>query len=101
MGTETIQFLGTTPNALANLIDEKIKAQLNDLKKNFQTKEPEEFLTRKESAEFLKISFFTLHDWVKKSILKPYKMGNKTYFNRNEVIEALYNSNKTKGNENG
>ncbi|RBP34473.1 helix-turn-helix protein [Oceanihabitans sediminis] len=91
---ETIQFLSTTPTALANLIDEKIKAQLDELKQNFQPKEPDEFLTRNETADLLKISLTALHDWVNKGILKPYKMGNKTYFSRKEVIETLYNSNK-------
>lgn len=101
MAPETIQFVGTTPNALANLIDEKIKAQLDDLKKNFTAKEPEEFLTRKETASFLKISYVCLHDWVNKGILKSYKIGNKTYFNRKEINEVMFNSNKSKGNENG
>ncbi|PKQ45913.1 helix-turn-helix domain-containing protein [Confluentibacter flavum] len=91
---ETIQFLGTTPNALANLIDEKIKAQLDELKQNFIPKEPEEFMSRNETAKLLKISLVCLHDWMNKGILKPYKMGNKTYFSRKEVTETLYNSNK-------
>lgn len=91
---ETIQFLGTTPTALANLIDEKIKAQLEELKKNFQPKEPDEFLTRKEVAKMFKISYPCLHDWINKGILKPYKMGNRTYFSRKEIEETLLKSNK-------
>ena len=91
---ETIQFLGTTPNALANLIDKKIKLQLDDLKKSFTLKEPEDFMSRKETATLLKISLVCLHDWVNKGILKPYKMGNKTYFSRKQVTETMFNSNK-------
>lgn len=91
---ETIQVLNTSAHALANLIDERLKAQLDELKKNFTQKEPDEFLTRKETAELLKISYVTLHDWANKNILKPYKMGNKTYFSRKEVTETLFNSNK-------
>ncbi|GGW58608.1 excisionase family DNA binding protein [Winogradskyella epiphytica] len=101
MATETIQFLGTTPNALANLIDEKIKAQLDELKTNWTPKEPDDFMSRKETANLLKISYVTLHEWVHKQILKPYKMGNKTYFSRKEVLETLYNSNKSHSNGNG
>ena len=37
---ETIQFISTSPNALANLIDEKIKAQLDELKQHYTPKEP-------------------------------------------------------------
>jgi hypothetical protein len=91
---ETIQFISTSPTALANLIDEKIKTQLEDLKKNFIPKEPEDFISRKETATLLKISLVCLHDWMNKGILKPYKMGNKTYFSRKEVTETMFNSNK-------
>ncbi|MCK7589274.1 helix-turn-helix domain-containing protein [Subsaxibacter sp. CAU 1640] len=93
---ETIQFLNTSPNALANLIDEKLKEQLDDLKKNFTPKEPEEFMSRNETAKLLKISLVTLHDWINKGILHPYKMGNKTYFSRKEITETIYSSNKSK-----
>jgi hypothetical protein len=91
---ETIQFISTSPNALANLIDEKIKAQLDELKQNFTPKEPDEFMSRNETAKLLKISLVCLHDWMNKGILKPYKMGNKTYFSRKEVTEQMFNSNK-------
>lgn len=91
---ETIQFLGTSPTALANLIDEKIKIQLDELKQNFQPKEPDDFMSRKETATLLKISLVCLHDWMNKGILKPKKMGNKTYFSRKQVIETMFNSNK-------
>ena len=91
---ETIQFISTSPNALANLIDERLKAQLDELKKNYTPREPEDFMSRKETAELLKISLTALHDWMNKGILKPYKMGNKTYFSRKQVIETMLNSNK-------
>jgi hypothetical protein len=91
---ETIQFISTSPNALANLIDERLKAQLDELKKNFTPREPDDFMSRKETAELLKISLVCLHDWMNKGILKPYKMGNKTYFSRKQVTETLFNSNK-------
>lgn len=91
---EKIQFIETSPNMLANLIEEKIKIQLDELKKNFTAKEPEDFLSRKETAKFLKISLVTLHQWSNTGILKLYKIGNRTYFSRKELIELLYNSNK-------
>ncbi|MCF8273079.1 MAG: helix-turn-helix domain-containing protein [Flavobacteriaceae bacterium] len=91
---ETIQFISTSPNALANLIDEKIKTQLDELKQNFIPKEPDEFMSRNETAKLLKISLVCLHDWMNKGILKPYKMGNKTYFSRKQITEQMFNSNK-------
>jgi len=53
-----------------------------------------EFLTRKETAQFFSISLVTLHDWIKKGIIKHYKCGNRTYFNRAELVQQLFNSNK-------
>lgn len=91
---ESIQFISTSPTALADLIDEKIKNQLDELKNSFTPKEPDDFMSRNETAELLKISLTALHDWMNKGILKPYKMGNKTYFSRKEVTETLFNSNK-------
>lgn len=91
---EAIQFINITPQELATLIDQKFKEQIDDLKKNFQPKEPEEILTRTEVSKMLKISLVTLHDWVNKDILKPYKMGNKTFFRRSEITETMLSSNR-------
>ncbi|PNW27413.1 helix-turn-helix domain-containing protein [Formosa algae] len=91
---ESIQFVSTSPNALANLIDEKIKTRLDEIKSNFTPQEPEDFLSRKETAKLLKISYVTLHSWMNSGIIHPYKMGNKTYFSRKEITEQMYNSNK-------
>ena len=76
----------------ANVHD--VRKGVRDLKKDFQPKEPDEFLTRKETAQLLKISLVCLHDWCNKGILKPYKVGNRTYFSRKEINEKLYGSNK-------
>ena len=97
---ETIQFIGTTPNALAELIDEKVKDQLKELQKNFTVKEPEDFLTRNETKDLLKVSLVTIHQWTNKGILKAYKFGNKTYYSRKEITKQMFNSNK-QGYENG
>lgn len=86
---KTIQFIGTTPNALVNLIDEAVKKQLDDLKKNFQPKEPTEFLTRREVSELLKIDLSSVHNWTKKGILQSYQAGGRIYFKRKEVENAI------------
>lgn len=52
------------------------------------------FYTRKEVSELLNISYVTVHDWCKKKILHPYKMGNKTFFKKSEIIERMLNSNR-------
>ena len=85
---------GITPKELTETILKGVKNQLDELKKAYQPKEPEEYLTRMETARLLKISLVTVHQWVNDGVLKPYKMGNRTYFSRKEVNETMLNSNK-------
>lgn len=91
-----ITMIGVTPEEMANLIKTQVVSEIeNLLSKNEQIAQTEnEFLTRKETAEFFSISLFALHDWVKKGILKPMKAGNRTYFQRSQLVELLMNSNK-------
>ena len=90
---KAILLNNTTPEKLTKTILEGVKIQLQELKQDFQPKDPDEYLTRKETAKLLKISLVCLHDWCNKGILKPYKMGNRTYFKRKEIENKLNSSN--------
>jgi len=46
------------------------------------------YMTRKDVCAHFSISTTTLHTWIRKDILKPYKIGNKTLFKRSEIAEA-------------
>jgi excisionase family DNA binding protein len=93
---ETINFIQTTPTELANLIAQAVRQELKML--NRQVEKPSEptkdLMTRKEVAKLFDISLVTIHDWCNSGILKPYKVGNRTYFKRVEVMEALSNPNQ-------
>lgn len=54
-----------------------------------------EILSRKDLSKLFGVSFVTIHDWVHRGLLKPYKMGNRTFFRRTEVMEKLWSSNKS------
>lgn len=86
---QTVQFVSCSLEQLQNAITENVKGQLEELKKSFQPKAPEEYLTRKETAELLNINLSTLHLWKKKGILKSYGLSGKVYFKRSEVESAL------------
>ncbi len=90
------QLHNCTPAELAEMILTGVEKRLGDLEKNFQPREPDEFLTRKQTAEMLSISFGCLHDWSNKGILKALKHGNRTYYSRKAIEETLYNSNAGK-----
>jgi hypothetical protein len=92
-----VQLIQVTPTELADIISENVKAQLKALFKEMQgtPKEDEhEFLTRKETAALFKVSLVTVHEWSNNGILKPYKLGNRTYYKYSELLNALFNSNQ-------
>ena len=68
---------------------EQVSKQLGET-----NKQEKEILTRKAAAELLDISYTCMYDWIDSGCLKPYKMGNRTYFKYSEVMETLFNSNK-------
>ena len=91
---DAILVNNTTPEKLTETILNGVKNQLDELKKDFTPKQPEDFLTRMETAKLLKISLTTVHEWANTKILKAYKVGNRTYFSRKEIENTLFSSNK-------
>jgi excisionase family DNA binding protein len=94
---QTIQFIGTSPTELASLIADGISKHLENLNRFNPSSEkdsPKEVMTRKETAELFSVSTVTIHDWVNSGIIKPYKVGNRTYFKRSELLSVMELSNK-------
>lgn len=54
-----------------------------------QKKHQEQLLTRTETAKYLKVDISTLWNWTKKGKLKAYGIGNRVYYKKNEIDEAL------------
>ena len=92
--TDAILVNGVTPQQLTETILKGVENQLTELKKDFTPKQPDDFLTRMETAKLLKISLSTVHEWSNTGILKMYKVGNRTYFSRKEIESTLFSSNK-------
>lgn len=85
-----IQFIGTTPNDLIQEIKKEIIPELKEqLKEEFQPKEPTCYLTRNEVCKMLHIDLSTLHRWRKEGVLIAYGLGNRIYFKRNEIDEFI------------
>ena len=94
MKNEVTQLHNISPEELKNEILSGVQKQLERFSQNFKPKEPTVWLSRKEVSELLGISFITIHDWGKKGILKPYKMGNRVRFKRSDIEQTLQQSNK-------
>ncbi|MHA3789980.1 helix-turn-helix domain-containing protein [Flavobacterium hauense] len=86
---KTLQFIQTTPEALVELINEGVKNQLEDFKKNLNQNDSEELLTRQEAYQFLKIDSSTLWHWTNKGKVQAYGIGHRRYYKKNELVQCL------------
>tara|TARA_R110002124_G_scaffold17532_3_gene73477 strand:- start:360641 stop:360919 length:279 start_codon:yes stop_codon:yes gene_type:complete len=84
-----VQLIGLTPEQLQSSILEGIKSQLEELKKNFEPKTPDEYLARAEVARMLKVDISTVHNWTVSKILTSYGIGRRVYYKRAEVENAI------------
>lgn len=86
-----LQFIQTSPQELSELITEGVKTQLQELKKELLAKEAnDELMTREEACEFLQIDPSTLWAWQNRGKVTAYGIsGNRRYYKRSELIEAL------------
>lgn len=89
MVQEQIQLVGTTPDALVQEILKGVDVRFEALKENFEPKTPTEYLSRRETADLLKIDLSTLHRWTLQGKLQSYGIGNRVYYKRTEIDNAL------------
>lgn len=87
------QVFGVSPEEFKESILTDVRAEIKSLAQNFQPITPQEYLTRQETAEILKVSLVTLSDWNKKKILNPYRLGNLIRYKRSEIEQALVSIN--------
>ena len=87
--TETILLQGITLDNLKTVIVQGVDERLKELVKQPEPQKKVQYLTRHEVAKLLSISLPTLHDWSKKKILNPYRMGCRVYYKSDEVDQAL------------
>ena len=89
MQTQVI-FQGTTPEALALIISDSVKSQLDDFKKDFQNQSAQDdLLSREQLLKLLQINATTLWHWQNKGRIIVYKFANKCYYKRSEILESL------------
>lgn len=85
----TIQLIQISAEELETQILKGVQLQLDDLKKHFTPKEPNEYLTRSEVAQLFSVDLSTLHNWNKKKILNPIGLGSRVYYLRSEIEAQL------------
>ena len=87
--TDSILLQNVSPERLSELIKDGVKSQLNDFKKEFNTHNPDELLTRAETCKFLQIDSSTLWAWTNKGKVKAYGIANRRYYKKAELLESL------------
>lgn len=84
-----IQLHNATPQEITESIINGVKEEISYLKAEFQPKEPEEYLTRKDVACLFKVDLSTVHNWTRKKKIKAYGLGNRVYYKRSELNLSL------------
>ena len=75
----------SSPELIVEEILQGFNREIASLKSEFQPKEPEQYLTRKDVKDLLKVDLSTLWSWTKKGKLKAYGIGNRVYYKRSEI----------------
>lgn len=84
-----VQLVGLSLDELQDAISINLKKELSQITANLQPKEPNEYLTRQEVSELLKVDLSTVHNWTRKGKLKSFGLGSRVYYKRKEVESAL------------
>ena len=79
------------PKAMESVMEKlsQIEIELQNIKTNYQPKEPVELMTRQEVADFFQISLVTVHDWTKKGILSCYRIGHRIRYKRSDIVKCF------------
>ena len=89
MITKTIQVTEVTVDELADKVADKLLLKIQSYLDALNTNENDVYLTRQETAEYLKINSTTLWHWTNKGKVISYGIGNRRYYNKQEIIDTL------------
>jgi excisionase family DNA binding protein len=78
-----------TADELASIVADKLIIKMEKYIQDYLDHKQDYLLTRQEAADFLSIDISTLYLWVKKDKVKSYGIGNRRYFKKQEIIDAL------------
>ena len=85
----SILLQNVSTEQLEQLISNGVKSQLDDFKKELQTYNPDELLSREQTCQLLQIDSSTLWHWTNKGKVIAYGIGNRRYYKKAELLESL------------
>lgn len=86
---QAIQFIGTKPDEVNKPVINSINAGFEKILKEFQPKQPTEYLTRNQVKELLNVDLSTVHNWTKRGKLQAYGIAGRIYYKRSEVEQSI------------
>ena len=77
-------------NTFQTIQDQLVARVVSELKNELkQAPFTEQYLTREEVSELLKISLSTIHNWTKRGILQPFQIGGRIYFKASDIESSM------------
>ena len=90
---QNLIIINLSEEELKKLIKDSVTDVLKFQKESYSKQTPpnqnDELIRLSEAARLLKVSKVTVHTWKRKGLIPFYRISNKIYFKRNEVISAL------------
>lgn len=86
---KTILLENLNAESLKAIIEDGIKSQLKNFKREISTHDSYELLTRNEACKFLQIDSSTLWHWTNKGKVIAYGIGNRRYYKKSELLKSL------------
>lgn len=85
-----------TPEQLTGIISNAVTEAVKSIKIQPSTPLSERLLTRKETADKLKISLVTLNDWTKRGLIQSYLIGGRVLYKDSEIEASLHKTQTVK-----
>ena len=86
---ERVQLISVSLEELKEAILKGVDQRLESITSHFQLKDREEYLTRQETADYLKVDLSTLYHWTKAGKLASYGIGNRVYYKLSDIEAAV------------
>jgi len=85
-----IQIQNISLDELKQIISETVLATINQLPNPQTATNPtDELIKIDEVCEMLKVSKVSIHSWKRQGILPFYRISNKIYFKKSEILDAF------------
>ena len=90
MENRLLQIQDVTLEELAEAVSEKLMTKIKlHMNQAEESKDHDTYLTREEAAQYLSISLGTLWSWTKKGLFKSRRLGNKIYYLKADLKNAV------------